>query len=158
MTPRRTVRILAASAALLGAYAAPAPAQVFVDPGSPSGKEYAIPLESARRNAAHEGDDKSTPVAQGERSAPLFGAGLGDEPPADRDGDRPSASGSEPQRQTRDGSGGRVERALQVTNPVGVGAAPPTGGLDASLTIGAVALSALLLGAVIGSIARRRPD
>jgi hypothetical protein len=150
MTTRRTVRILAATAAVLGASAAPAPAQVFVDPGSPSGKEYAIPLESARRNAANEGGDKSAPVAQGERSAPLFGAGIGD--------DRPSASGNDPQQPTRGRSGGGVERALQVTNPVGVGAAPPTGGLSAPLTIGAVALSALLLGAVIGSIARRRPD
>ena len=51
--------------------AAPAVAQedgVFVDPDSPAGKEYAIPLEEARRHGAGGG----APGA----SQPLFGAGI----------------------------------------------------------------------------------
>lgn len=45
---------------------------VFVDPGSPTGKEYAIPLDSARRQADPSGG--SAGAAPG--SAPLFGAGI----------------------------------------------------------------------------------
>jgi hypothetical protein len=45
----------------------------MVDPDSPSGSEYQIPLEGARDDAAPGG---SKPKRPGERSAPLFGEGL----------------------------------------------------------------------------------
>jgi hypothetical protein len=77
-------RTLAASASLvtlfLVAPAAPVAAQdgIFVDPGSPPAKEYAVPLEAARREGAAgttgaPGEVASTP-------APAFGVGVGGSP------------------------------------------------------------------------------
>ena len=162
MTNKRKLIVLAASGVALAAPLDPAAAQVFVDPGSPSGKEYAIPLEEARREASTGGGD--FPVEQGERSAPLFGEGVGEESAgagdgANRGGDgTPPASGGEKQRgsagQGGGSDGGGVEQALRGTNTVG--AAVPQGGAGSAATIGIVALSVLLLGGVIGSIARRR--
>lgn len=62
---------------LLIALALPAPAAaqedgIVVDPDSPTGKEYALPLESARQKAAG-GKGTATP---GEQEAPLFGEGI----------------------------------------------------------------------------------
>jgi hypothetical protein len=154
MTIRRRLLILAATASVCAP--ASAHAQVFVDPGSPSGKEYAIPLESARRSAAgtHHGEKD---VAQGERTAPLFGEGIGDPAaPAEQDDGQPQASATSEQRSTREGTRprGPVERALRSTSPVS--ATVPSGGVGGAVAIGAVAFSVLMLGAVIGSIGRRR--
>ena len=70
--------------------AAPAVAQedgVFVDPDSPAGKEYAIPLEEARRHGAGGG----APGA----GQPLFGAGIERAPSATESGEaRGGAGGS----------------------------------------------------------------
>lgn len=46
---------------------------VTLDPGAPSAKEYALPLESARRDLSGAGD---APVRQGARGAPMFGEGV----------------------------------------------------------------------------------
>jgi hypothetical protein len=75
MRRARTACLLVTGAVLLTA--APAGAQVVVDPDSPSGKEYAIPLESARRQAAPAPKPKAE-VVQGARTSPLFGEGVGD--------------------------------------------------------------------------------
>jgi hypothetical protein len=162
MTTRHKLIVLAASSLALAAPGDRAAAQVFVDPGSPSGKEYAIPLEEARREAASGGSDLK--VAPGSRSAPLFGEGVGDG--ASDGGGSGSDDGSGgaaksdggAQRSGSSGasgtSGGKVAQALESTHTVG--AAVPQGGLGSTATIGAVALSVLLLGAVLGSIARRR--
>ena len=159
MTDKRKLIVLAASGFALALPADPAAAQVFVDPGSPSGKEYAIPLEEARREASTGGGD--FPVEQGERSAPLFGEGVG-EPSSpggsSRDGgDNRPGSGGDRQGSAEDDEargGGSVDEALRNTNTVG--ATVPQGGLGSTATIAIVALSVLLLGGVIGSIARRR--
>jgi hypothetical protein len=82
-----------------------APAQepgVFVDPDSPAGKEYVIPLEEARRQAA--GDEQRGAGESGGGGGggqPLFGAGIErvtDEAPAGGttgggNGDGPGATG-----------------------------------------------------------------
>ena len=49
---------------------------MHVDPGSPAGKEYAIPIERARRDAA--GPQKLAPSAAPTQTAavPLFGQGI----------------------------------------------------------------------------------
>src|SRR5436190_639289 len=51
---------------------------VFVDPGSPSGKEYAIPIESARRDAAS-GSHSASGDKPG-KAPPLFGVGVKSSP------------------------------------------------------------------------------
>src|SRR5688500_10175816 len=69
----------ALAALALGAGAAPAAAQqdeVFVDPDSPTGREYDIPLERARRDAVQGPGSAAQPYRS--RSAPLFGVGVGD--------------------------------------------------------------------------------
>ena len=83
MRPRSAFPILLAIVALVPG--TPAVAQedgVFVDPDSPSGQQYAIPLESARRQTDSSRDKAK--VRHGARTAPLFGEGVGadDDPPA----------------------------------------------------------------------------
>src|SRR4029078_6878430 len=54
---------------------APAVAQepvVFIDPGSPSAKEYALPFESERRQA-DPGTPQGAAIPQGQRVSPAFG-------------------------------------------------------------------------------------
>jgi cobalamin biosynthesis Mg chelatase CobN len=52
---------------------------VTVDPNSPSGKEYDIPTERARRDAGGSNKKKSD---KKDKKAPLFGEGVGKEPTA----------------------------------------------------------------------------
>jgi hypothetical protein len=131
---------------------------VFIDPGSPSGKEYEIPFESARRGAVPE-TDPSAPITQGERSAVPFGEGIsGDTSSGGVEGAR-STSRSEEAATSRDGRGGSRsgdESAIRIVeaasnNP----GAPPasTGSTLLYLGVGAVALA---LGAGIGVFLRRR--
>jgi len=55
--------------------------EVFVDPESPAGTEYAVPLDQARREAtgASAGGEAGTP-SQGGEAQPLFGVGIQREP------------------------------------------------------------------------------
>jgi hypothetical protein len=69
MAPILTRALLAAG--ILGALPASAGAQVFVDPGSPTGQEYVIPLEEARRESADPGGERNAQAPQ-----PLFGEGV----------------------------------------------------------------------------------
>jgi hypothetical protein len=73
---RLNLKRLALIALLLAVAAPPVAAQqdgVFVDPDSPAGKEYAVPIDQARGEAAGGGE-----AAPGEE--PLFGEGI--EPPS----------------------------------------------------------------------------
>jgi hypothetical protein len=147
-------RLIAAAAVVAAVPAAPAGAQVHVDHDSPTGKEYAIPLESARREASS-GANGSTDIqsqtgdATTSAPAPLFGQGIGDSPKASHRGGQPTSRGK------RSTSGGAtVDTAIAGTHTVR--ATVPGGDAKSTLTIGALALSVLLLGGVIGSIARRR--
>jgi hypothetical protein len=150
-------RLISAAAVLALVPAAPVHAQtgVHVDAGSPSDKEYAIPLDSARRDAASggNGDLGSSPGTSGSAPAPLFGEGVGN-----ASGDSPKGTGRRGQRSSTSGdgasSGPTVNDAITGTQPVR--ATVPAGGAKSTLTIGALALSVLLLGGVLGSIARRR--
>ncbi len=161
---RRRLLPLAAALAVALTPAAPATARsgdgVTVDPNSPTGKEYAIPLQSARRDAT-QGTDTPGRAPQGERSVPLFGEGVGDSPAQSGSSSggsslrAPRSSHEQPQRSSkRSADGGTVQDAIAGTRTVR--ATVPDGGAGSVLTIGAVALSVLLLGAVLGSIARRR--
>lgn len=148
----KLIALTAAGAAICSP--TPADAQVFVDPGSPSGKEYAIPLEDARREASPGGNED--PVVQGDRSAPLFGEGV--EPDAGRTADG-AGTGKNKRSPLKDGSpdGSRAAGSVDSLDRSGnVVATVPQGGFGDTLTIGVVALSVLLLGGVLGSVARRR--
>jgi hypothetical protein len=152
-------------------FAAPAAAQeegVFIDPGSPSAKEYDIPLEAERRQA-DPGRDPGAGIQQGSRSSPIFGEGIvgdGDAAGAtsssapssaakDRDRDaaeerdtaKEPAQKSAPQKSPEDDE---VVRSA-TSNP-----GAPDGGTGVPLTIGGVAIGVLLVGGLIGLLLRRR--
>jgi hypothetical protein len=80
---RHKLKRLALIPLLLAVAAPPAMAQqdgVFVDPDSPAGKEYAVPIDQARGDAAGGGDS-------GSGEEPLFGAGI--EPGSGGSADKP---------------------------------------------------------------------
>ena len=139
---------------------------VFIDPDSPSGKEYEIPLETVRRGA-EPGTDPSAPITQGERNAVPFGEGItgnsgGDNSAGAGAGDESSGAGQtnggteEPERRERsdESAGGSsppeiVEAA--ASNP----GAPPTSTGSTLLYVGGGVL-VLALGVGAGVLLRRR--
>jgi hypothetical protein len=171
-TYRVRMGVLSALASL--AFAAPALAQddgVYIDPDSPSAKEYSIPLESERRQA-DPGHDPQAGTVQGERSSPIFGAGIvsgraaagattaraggAETPRAERsaaDDDKNGRGTGARSRQSKQIARGSDAEVLQAatSNP-----GPPAGGLGVPLTIGGVAIGVLLLGGLVGLLLRRR--
>jgi len=127
--------------------------EIFVDPGSPSGKEYALPIDSARKQAA--ADARST--SSRSKAAPLFGEGVGDRDAGGggsdaggggRNGAAASASEDAAGSQRADADGGTpVTARAQAANP--------DGGTGTLAIIGAGA-GVLLLGGAIGLTLRRR--
>jgi hypothetical protein len=97
--PRAVVAFLLASLTLPTAAQAQGPG-VFVDPDSPAGTEYAIPLEEARRQGAPDAEPRRR---GGDTDPPLFGEGITRAPggSAAGGGSAGSAGGGE-------GSGGGV--------------------------------------------------
>src|SRR4051794_31174635 len=134
---------LAAAAPALAAAAEPG---VHVDPDSPSGKEYAIPLDSVRRDAGGRGS-----AEPGGGGAPLFGAGISSAPRSTRGGSgatHRSGSGRKPAKQDRSGSGER--KAAVAAASAGAGSDGST-----ALTSAAIGLAVLLAGGALGLVLRR---
>jgi hypothetical protein len=177
MTVRRPLIILLAALALPSTAAAQD--GVFVDPNSPSGKEYQIPLESARRQA--DPKRKSGKVVPGERGgAPLFGEGIqsDDATPAAAAGGSGGGSGSGGGGSGGSGGGGTGSGGSggSAGDPAPAAKAPPAvqeaveaarsrpapsgGGLGTAIVIGGGVAVLLLAGAGAGLAARRsgRPD
>ncbi len=127
---------------------------VFVDPGSPSGKEYALPLDTARREADPT-RDPDAPVRAGSRSSPLFGSGVASsttergEPGAE--GGR-NARGDAPTGVAAPTTSEQDQEALRMaTGEPGA----PEAGADIELLVAGVGLLVLLVGALAGYAARR---
>jgi hypothetical protein len=127
---------------------------VFIDPGAPSAKEYALPFESERRQA----DPEQGPGAQivpGARTSPTFGEGItsGNAPRSassggSRDtGERKDDAASEPR--ASDGEADVVRAA--ASNP-----GAPDGGTGVTLAIAGIAVGVLLAGGLAGLLWRRR--
>jgi hypothetical protein len=154
---------------------------VFVDPDSPTGKEYAIPLESVRRQA-----DPSTEQSGSDATgtAPLFGTGIVREgetrqsdtgQPRDgatpqsgtgKSGDGASGGGADARADSDDrpsGSGGvdanpeASEMPEGRTSVAGATSTPgaPSGGIGTVATIGLLSAGALLIGGFGGVVLRR---
>ena len=149
--------------ALALAIAAPAPAaaaaaqedEIFVDPGSPSGKEYALPVESARQQAAADASGRSP----GTQPAPLFGEGVDDGSTAGQGGTG-SGSGSGGATggggATNDADGGTPSASgVARSATLKAQAAAPDGGIGLAAVVG-VGAGVLLLGGAIGMLLRRR--
>jgi len=140
-------RLLAAcllALALAPAAAAQAPQ---VDPSSPAGTEYQLPVDRAREQASGgPSGGGSTTSASGE--APLFGAGV--EPEGDGAGQ--SHASSKPKTGSGDDAQASGESSAAVVRSY---ADAPDGGAGA-LAIGAGAVGVLAIGAAAGLVWRRR--
>jgi hypothetical protein len=126
---------------------------VHVDPNSPAGKEYALPLDSARREAS---GGASSGSSSGD-SAPLFGAGISRG--GGSSGGGASSPGSGPgdgkANGTRDGgsggSGGNGSSLGGVDATQAARAVADTGGgLSAGALTLLIALGVLAVGGLIG--------
>jgi hypothetical protein len=159
---RLRVGILALTVSVL-APAAPAAAEkgVHVDPDSPAGKEYAIPFESAREDAAGGKGDRGG--SQG--NAPMFGVGIspgGGGTDSSAGGGSQGAAGGGSQGAAGGGtnrdSGGDVvgtargsTASLRSLQDVSTGEST-----SALLSVLAIALGVLLAGGLLGLLVRRR--
>ena len=150
--PDRPGTLLAVSAGLalafVGGGGGVATAQedgVFVDPDSPAGKEYALPLDTARREAQGGGGSQ----AAGDDAPALFGAGISPRGSAQPDGGGSGNSGStnETSSGQREGGGSGAAEASQA---VAKAVAQPNGGLPAGWLTVLIAAGVLLAGITIG--------
>lgn len=115
---------------------------VHVDPESPAGKEYALPLESARRDAAGGAPSSGGATSSGGSDpAPLFGEGIS------RDRSRGSGNGSD--NRSRGGDDKSPRNGL-VDSSVATAVAENGSGLSAGLLTVLIALGVLLVGGVVG--------
>jgi hypothetical protein len=96
---------------------------VHVDPNSPAGKEYALPLDSARRDAS----GGASSGGSGGDSAPLFGAGIS------------RGGGSSGESATSSGSGSGDGKANGARDGGSGGSGSSVGGVDATQAARAVA-------------------
>jgi hypothetical protein len=127
---------LAAAALFFAPYApsANAAGQVHVDPGSPSGKEYALPVPRARRDAAGGGSSAGT------SDPPLFGQGVSS---------AAAAGGSSSAGKGHGNGGSSAGEGLKQVALVSDDSYPAKG------TVAVLALAVVLLGAGIGLAVRR---
>ncbi len=134
---------LGLSSAIAGPAAAVEPG-VFVDPGSPAGKEYGVPLSQLRGAASGH-----APV--GNQSPPLFGIGIS--PPGDTGSAAPSGTPRGGSRQSRRGRATSGRLRASATLPGGVGATG-AGTAGSGFTGAGVAGGAQAPGAVLAGITR----
>jgi len=135
---------------------------VTVDPGSPSGKEYALPIDRARAQAA-EGGGSGSPA----QKAPLFGEGVDGDgagagrggSAADRGSSRDRADGTRgaasPIDDIESGGNGSSDDSASANDRRLLRAQAAEGGLGIGATIGA-GIGILLIGGLIGLWLRRR--
>ena len=168
---RRTLTAFLIALLALPAAAAAQPSGVIVDPESPAGTEYAIPLEEARRHGSGGGDPRAGGEARGQ---PLFGEGIEPAPGAGSsgagsgggaDGESRGATGGPAPNGGGDGgpSAGRArERSVSEEDKgtpdrsaaVAVEAAGAGGGSDTLLSAG-IAAVVLAIGLLVGFGLRR---
>jgi len=148
------VRRLGLSLVVLSAAILPLPsgaqAQVVVDPDSPAGKEYAIPLEEKRANAGGGGDgQQAEPFGKG-ISDPSANDGRGGEAAADEKDGKDKKDGKDDDRDpvatigASDSGGGG-----------GSGGGPDEAGANGALLTSGIALAVLLLGGGVAFLMRR---
>ena len=153
----RHLRVLPLALLAVLLLSAPAGAQddVIVDPDSPTGSEYDIPLERARRDAS---TDRSGPAqSYRSRTAPLFGEGIEEEPGADAR--RSSIAGKRDEtrgRGSRKSSSGDAASREELPAPVQAAIRQPGAPGDSTAQLAGLA-GALLVGlGVVGGLVLRR--
>jgi hypothetical protein len=128
---------------------------VSVDPNSPSGKEYALPIDRARDRAAA-GTDVQPSAARPAGHVPLFGVGVTARKPKRSRGDDAKAGSS------RKPSASRTSNGSEPAEPAADAPAParsaPAAASESSSMVGVIVLAAALMlgGGAIGTALRRR--
>jgi hypothetical protein len=117
---------------------------VHVDPRSPAGKEYALPLDQAKRDAGGESGQTGSSGSTSGRSA-LFGEGI---KPARHAAARAKAKGSA-EGKSGQGSGGKAGAAARLSATTG------TTGDSPLLVDGGIALAVLLAAGAFALALRR---
>ena len=155
-------RMLVMAAVALLASVPPTFAQsegVTVDPDSPSGKEYDLPLERIRRQA--DPKRRGERVVQGSRSSPLFGEGIvnpgGNAAQLEAEPETPD-EGQGGETSTADkGAGGTTAAPMPL--PASVAASKPgapDGGIATSIVVVGVGVLMIGVGMLGGLLLRRR--
>ena len=128
---------------------------MYVDPGSPTGQEYAVPLDEARRESADSGGERNA-----RRPPPLFGEGVSPKRDRIRPTDRESAPPTNRKRRpadrrkpsrTREGNVGPARPSRPQRSPA---VEPAAGSPSVTWTSGVPAL-VLAAGVALGLGARR---
>jgi hypothetical protein len=133
---------------------------VQVDPDSPSGKEYAIPLDDARRRASPSGETQTMGApGGGTAAAPLFGAGVTARAARSSAGEDASDGSDAKDSPTRSRS--REDPTMSAPPPASVLEAAsrpgaPSGGAGTTALLAGGAAALLVLGAGTGVVLRRR--
>ena len=120
---------------------------VHVDPDSPAGKEYALPLDSARRDAAG-GGGSAAPSDQ-----PLFGAGISRQGRGQAE-ERGQGEGGGSTGKTNPGDRGGSESGgmggVDASGAVAQAVAESGSGLSAGALTALIALGVLVVGGAVG--------
>jgi LPXTG-motif cell wall-anchored protein len=133
---------------------------VVIDPDSPTGKEYAIPAEQARREGSQ--GSRTMPSQGTEQIAPLFGQGV--TPDASGSSARADAQRRGTSSAARDqasGSGDSPKTTRNYASPPAVGETLATrhsgeSGSMSGLALGAGGVAVALVGGAAGLLLRRR--
>ncbi|MEJ7787504.1 MAG: hypothetical protein WKF96_22090 [Solirubrobacteraceae bacterium] len=170
---RRGTIHFAVACALVAPPAATAQEPVQLDPDSPAGVEYQLPLDQARRDAAPDaggGGPRSDGGSGG--PAPLFGAGIAPDGSQDGGGggdaaaDDRDATADDRKRGVGEQSRGSDDSAPGAGggDPAGPGAGQSAssfsatadgGGASNGLTLGGIALAVVVVGGTLGLALRR---
>jgi hypothetical protein len=130
-------------------------ARVYVDPDSAPGKEYEIPLDRVRGDAAPGGANGAPPSGGGTTPAPAFGVGLESGGSEGDSGDE-SAGAKSGSGERDSGSGGAGGSSSEDSTSVIRTAGNTEGGVGPTLTFTGLGVGALLLGVAAGFVLRRR--
>jgi hypothetical protein len=149
MLSQISIRWVVSSAVLLlvslGGGAGDAVAQgegVHVDPKTPAGKEYALPLESARRDAAGGAETGANSDA-----APLFGAGISRR---DARGNGKGGNGKGGNGESGNGNDNGGDAGRGGSKTVAAAVAENGTGLSGGMLTALIALAVLLVGGAVG--------
>ena len=129
---------------------------MFVDPDSPAGKEYAVPLDQARRDAAGRAPGGPAGEAAGAsaKGEPLFGVGIEPQRGSDAGGGSGKSGNAEGGTGAGGGSGGDGAGGADEARSTAAVTAASEEGSGLPLTIGIA--GAVLAGGVAAGLGLRR--
>jgi hypothetical protein len=127
---------------------------VVVDPNSPAGTEYALPLNDARNSGSH-GSSGSQAAAPADKGSSLFGVGI--KPSKTNPGNSGAGSGTGRKRHRGRSSEAGLPAIPLVRQPQRPSvAAVPQAGAGTSLMVTGSAAIVVLAGTLLGLLVRRR--